>query len=203
MIELVFYLFAAILVVSSFMVVLLRNPVHSVLMLILAFFSASALFIVLGAEFIAMTLIIIYVGAVAVLFLFVVMMLNVNLATIKGGFSKNLPLALLVATLIFVQMFLAVSNSRTFVVQDSDETQTQVVSMLTNTEKLGLVLYTDYFLPFQLAGFILLTAMIGAIILTLVHDKNAKRQIIQRQVMRKREDSVELVEVKSGEGVKI
>lgn len=203
MIEFIFYLFSAVLVVASLMVVLLRNPVHSVLMLILSFFSAAALFILLGAEFIAMTLIIVYVGAVAVLFLFVVMMLNINIATIKGGFSKNLPLTVLVASLIFVQMFIAVSNSRTFVAQPTSEAVAPVVSMLSNTEKLGLVLYTDYFLPFQLSGFILLTAMIGAIILTLMHDKNAKRQNIKRQVMRTREESVELVEVKSGEGVKL
>jgi NADH-quinone oxidoreductase subunit J len=199
MIELLFYLFSITLVISSLLVVSLRNPVHAVLFLIFAFFNAAGIFIMLGAEFIAMTLIIVYVGAVAVLFLFVVMMLNVNVAELKQGFLRTMPLGVLVGTLIFLQLMIALSYSSSFfpniqAPKDLDE--------LTNTEQIGLVLYTDYFIPFQLAGLVLLVAMIGAIVLTLTHNKDTRRQIIADQV-RRTKDSVQLKDVKLREGVKL
>lgn len=200
MIDIVFYTFSSLLVLSAFMVVSLQNPVHSVLFLIFAFFNAAGLFILLGAEFIAMTLVIVYVGAVAVLFLFVVMMLNVNTTQLKQGFLKNAPLGLLLGIIMFFQIYIALSNSASFL---PNPLNPGVMPALTNTEQIGMILYTDYFIAFQLAGLVLLVAMIGAIVLTLTHSKDAKRQNITKQVMQRREDSVELVDVKIGAGVKI
>ncbi|MCE2993574.1 MAG: NADH-quinone oxidoreductase subunit J [Candidatus Jidaibacter sp.] len=199
MIELLFYLFSITLVISSLLVVSLRNPVHAVLFLIFAFFNAAGIFIMLGAEFIAMTLIIVYVGAVAVLFLFVVMMLNVNVAELKQGFLRTMPLGVLVGTLIFLQLMIALSYSSSFFPNIQAPTD---LDELTNTEQIGLVLYTDYFIPFQLAGLVLLVAMIGAIVLTLTHNKATRRQIIADQVQRTK-DSVQLKDVKLREGVKL
>jgi NADH-quinone oxidoreductase subunit J len=153
----------------------------------------------LGAEFIAMTLIIVYVGAVAVLFLFVVMMLNVNVAELKQGFLRTMPLGVLVGTLIFLQLMIALSYSSSFFPNIQAPTD---LDELTNTEQIGLVLYTDYFIPFQLAGLVLLVAMIGAIVLTLTHNKATRRQIIADQVQRTK-DSVQLKDVKLREGVKL
>lgn len=182
------------------MVVSLRNPVHSVLFLIFSFFNAAALFLLLGAEFIAMTLIIVYVGAVAVLFLFVVMMLNINVAQVKQGFLKNLPLGVGLGVLVFLQLYFALENSAAFLPQAAAVIEQPET---TNTELIGNVLYTDYFIAFQLAGLILLVAMIGAIVLTLTHGKDARRQDVTKQIMRRKEDCVELVDVKIREGVKI
>jgi NADH-quinone oxidoreductase subunit J len=173
--------------------------VHSVLFLIFTFFNAAALFLMLGAEFIGMLLIIVYVGAVAVLFLFVVMMLNINVAQLKMGFLKNAPLGIVLGAIMFFEIYIALSNSVSFL----PVPQTQSVSSLSNTERLGLVLYTDYFIVFQMAGIVLLVAMIGAIVLTLMHSKDSKRQDITKQVTRRREDSVELLDVKVGEGIKL
>lgn len=195
----VFYIFSALLVISSLMVISLRNTVHSVLFLIFAFFNAAGLFILLGAEFIAMTLIIVYVGAVAVLFLFVVMMLNINISQVRQGFAKNLPLALTLSFILAGLFFLAITNSVSMLPTPAGEMSSQI----TNTEMIGLVLYTNYFYVFQVAGIILLVAMVGAIVLTLTHSKNVKRQDIMKQVMRTKEESVELVEVEVGKGVKI
>lgn len=182
------------------MVVSLRNPVHSVLFLIFSFFNAAALFLLLGAEFIAMILIIVYVGAVAVLFLFVVMMLNINVAQVKQGFLKNLPLGVGLGVLVFLQLYFALENSAAFLPQAAAVIEQPET---TNTELIGHTLYTDYFIAFQLAGLILLVAMIGAIVLTLTHGKDARRQDVTKQIMRRKEDCVELVDVKVREGVKI
>jgi NADH-quinone oxidoreductase subunit J len=195
----VFYIFSALLVLAALMVISLRNTVHSVLFLIFAFFNAAALFILLGAEFIAMTLIIVYVGAVAVLFLFVVMMLNINITQVRQGFAKNLPLAITLSLILAGLFFLAITNSIAMLPTPAGEMSSQI----TNTEMIGLVLYTNYFYVFQVAGIILLVAMVGAIVLTLTHSKNVKRQDIMKQVMRTKEESVELVEVEVGKGVKI
>jgi NADH-quinone oxidoreductase subunit J len=200
MIELVFYSFAFFTVLSGLMVITLKNPVHSVLFLIFAFFNAAGLFILVGAEFIAMTLIIVYVGAVAVLFLFVVMMLNIDLSEARQGILKYLPLGLGLGFLIFIQI--------TYALQLSQEHLPELIkpaknNYLTNTEALGNVIYTKYFLIFQGAGIVLLVAMIGAIVLTLTHSTNVRRQNINKQVARTREQSVELVDMKSGEGVNI
>lgn len=200
MTELIFYLFGTLLTISGAMVITLRNPVHSVLFLIFAFFNAAALFIMIGAEFIAMILVIVYVGAVAVLFLFVVMMLNINIAQMKQGFLRYLPIGLGLALLIFVEILIAMNHSmegmpETPVVHNSHDT--------TNTAAIGHVLYTDYFYVFQASGVLLLIAMIGAIVLTLTHGKDARRQSIYKQVMRDPKETIELVKVTSGSGVKV
>ncbi len=205
MIDFIFYSFAFFTVLASVMVISLKNPVHAVLFLIFAFFNAAGLFILLGAEFIAMTLIIVYVGAVAVLFLFVVMMLNINIAEVRQGFLKYLPLGIGLGLLIFIQIYYALSISE----EAFPETVLPAASSnnigdgLTNTEALGRLIYTKYFLIFQGAGVILLIAMIGAIVLTLTHSKNVRRQDINKQISRTREQSVMLVDVKTGEGVNI
>jgi NADH-quinone oxidoreductase subunit J len=200
MIDLIFYSFAFFTVLSGLMVITLKNPVHAVLFLIFAFFNAAGLFILIGAEFIAMTLIIVYVGAVAVLFLFVVMMLNIDITEVRQGFLKYLPLGLGLGFLIFIQI--------TYALQLSKEALPELVApsknqYLTNTEALGHIIYTKYFLIFQGAGIVLLIAMVGAIVLTLTHSTNVRRQSIHQQVSRTREQSVMLVDVKSGEGVNI
>jgi NADH-quinone oxidoreductase subunit J len=199
MAEVIFYIFSVLLIFSAIMVISLKNPVQSVLFLIFAFFNAAGLFILLGAEFIAMTLIIVYVGAVAVLFLFVVMMLNINIAQLKQGFLRNLPLGIAIGGVIFTLIFLSIAPAQSFIPNPINT----IPSDLTNTEALGMVLYTYYFFAFEAAGVILLIAMIGAIILTLTHSKNAKRQSVYTQVKRSKEDSVELLDIKPGRGLKI
>ena len=200
--SLVFYAFAALVVFSGVMVIAARNPVHSVLFLIFAFFNAAGLFVLLGAEYLAMTLVIVYVGAVAVLFLFVVMMLDINFAEWRAGFIKRLPLGIIVAFLFFVQLggiFYASSlspidtASAAYPIPNAEE--------ITNTEAIGLLLYTDYIYAFQIAGLILLVGMIGAIVLTLRQREGVRKQVISKQLARTRADGVELVQVKSGEGI--
>lgn len=200
MVELVFYFFAFLMVFAGLMVISLKNPVHSVLFLIFAFFNAAGLFILLGAEFIAMTLVIVYVGAVAVLFLFVVMMLNINVAEMRQGFLKNLPLGIALGALMFIQINYALSLSEGVFAERV--AAGEVDSNITNTVALGRILYTEYFLIFQASGIILLVAMIGAIVLTLTHSKDVRRQSIEKQISRKREDSVTLMTVRSREGIK-
>ncbi|MDI9409193.1 MAG: NADH-quinone oxidoreductase subunit J [Candidatus Pacebacteria bacterium] len=200
-----FYFFAAICVASAVLVVTLRNPVHSVLFLILAFFNAAGLFVLLGAEFIAMTLVVVYVGAVAVLFLFVVMMLNIDKVGMKEGFQKYLPIGGIVCAILLAELILAGFGIRAAAGEAAGAASGAVVppaSTLTNTEQLGMVLYTDYFILFQSAGMILLVAMIGAITLTLRHHPRVKRQNVGDQVARDSKSTVRLVKVKSGEGVK-
>jgi len=190
-----FYIFATITCLAGLMVVTARNPVHSVLFLILAFFNAAGLFILLGAEFLAMLLVVVYVGAVAVLFLFVVMMLDINYSELREGFQKYMPLGLGVAALLLAEILLTLFS------QAELRSTTTATSDTHNTLELGRVLYTDYIYLFQLAGLILLVAMIGAITLTLRKRPGVRRQVITTQNNRTREESVAVVQVKSGEGV--
>ncbi len=198
-----FYLMAAVTVAAGFCVVSARNPVHSVLWLILAFFSAAGLFVLLGAEFLAMLLVVVYVGAVAVLFLFVVMMLDVDFASLRQGFARYMPLGLLIAVFLAAEMVLvATTVSRQGAAKDS---LTPMASgrgeTLWNAEAIGRVLYTDYIYFFQAAGLVLLVAMIGAIVLTLRHKPGVKRQIIMNQVLRTPATGMTLVNPKPGEGI--
>jgi NADH-quinone oxidoreductase subunit J len=197
-----FYLFAAVMIASAFMVVAAKNPVHSVLFLILAFVNAAGLFLLLGAEFLAMILVVVYVGAVAVLFLFVVMMLDVDFTELRQGFLQYLPVGALVGLIFLVELVLVVG---TWIASPAlmKATEAPVVSVerVTNTEAIGLVLYTTYIHYFQLAGIVLLVAMIGAIVLTLRHKPNVKRQDIARQVGRTTENSIEVVKVRPGQGI--
>lgn len=198
----VFYLFAAVTVLSAVMVISSRNPVHSVFFLILAFFNSAGLFVLLRAEYIAMTLVIVYVGAVAVLFLFVVMMLDINFAELRQGFLRYLPMGLSMAGIVLFELL--------FIIYVSLSKPTDIVrarqyipdsSEMSNTHAIGNVLYTYYLYPFQLAGIILLVAMIGAITLTLRSRPGVRKQVISKQLARKREDSVAIVKVQSGEGI--
>ena len=193
--SLFFYLFAGITLLSGLMVISSKNPVHSVLFLILAFFNAAGLFVLLGAEFLAMLLVVVYVGAVAVLFLFVVMMLDINFVELREGFQKYMPLGLGVGGLLLAELFITVFARASL--------KTDVIPMdgPHNTAAIGLVLYTDYVYLFQLAGLILLVAMIGAITLTLRKREGVRKQVIQEQNSRQRAQSVEVVSVETGKGV--
>jgi NADH-quinone oxidoreductase subunit J len=193
-----FYLFAAIMVGSGLMVIWARNPVHAVLFLILAFFNAAGLFVLLGAEFLAMILVVVYVGAVAVLFLFVVMMLDVDFAELRAGFIRYAPLGALVGLIVLVELVMVVLSN---VVQPGALTTAPaapIPSGVTNTEALGRVLYTRYAYFFEGAGLILLVAMIGAIVLTLRHKEGVKRQSIATQVARRKSAAVKVVKVAPG-----
>ena len=196
-----FYLFAFILVASAFMVISSRNPVHSVLFLILAFVNAAGLFILIRAEFLALILVVVYVGAVAVLFLFVVMMLDVDFVELRQGFLQYLPVGLLIG-LIFLAELVLVLGSWAIGPGISTLAQNAVMAYPRgNTYALGQVLYTDYIYYFQIAGFVLLVAMIGAIVLTLRHKPNVKRQNISAQVARTAKDAIEVVKVRPGQGI--
>jgi len=198
---LLFYIFAAILLVSAAMVVSARNPVHSVLFLILAFFNAAALFLIAGAEFLAMILVVVYVGAVAVLFLFVVMMLDVDFAALKEGFTRYLPLGAFVAGVLAIEMaVVAIGVSTSGAAAKNASPQASLVGV-TNAETIGRVLYTNYVYYFQAAGLVLLVAMIGAIVLTMKHRDNIRRQVIADQVARTPATGVRVVSIKSGEGI--
>ena len=190
-----FYVFAAVTVLSAAMVVVARNPVHSVLYLILAFFNSAALFLLMGAEFIAMILVIVYVGAVAVLFLFVVMMLDINLAEIKEGFLKYLPVGAMIGLVLSAELIFAVT-----VAGDSGAARA-VPSAIGNTRALGQLIYTHYIYLFQAAGMVLLVAMIGAIVLTLRTRPGVRRQSIARQIARRKDEAVQVVKVPTGGGV--
>jgi NADH-quinone oxidoreductase subunit J len=194
-----FYLFSIVMIASAFMVIAARNPVHSVLFLILAFVNASGLFVLVGAEFLAMILVVVYVGAVAVLFLFVVMMLDVDFAELKQGFLQYLPLGALIGIVVAVELILVVGGWS--VAPGARATNAPAITALSNTEALGLVLYTRHVYFFQAAGFVLLTAMIGAIVLTLRHKPDVKRQDISEQNARTREEAVEIKKVPSRAGV--
>lgn len=195
----VFYVLAAITVASGVMVISARNPVHSVLFLILAFFNSAGLFILIGAEFLAMILVVVYVGAVAVLFLFVVMMLDINFVRLREGFMQFLPVGVLVGVILLAELVLVGGTW----VADSETTAPAVgvASGVTNTEALGRLLYTEYFYLFQAAGLILLVAIIGAITLTLRHRETVRRQDIGRQVARERSATLELRKVRPGSGL--
>ena len=195
-----FYVLSVITVASAAFVVTQRNPVHSVLFLILTFFTAAGLFVLLGAEFLAMLLVVVYVGAVAVLFLFVVMLLDVDFSSLRAGFAQYLPLGLVVAAFLLAEMILvatAVADKGVHI-----QTGPSAPAAVTNTEAIGRVLYTDYAYFFQAAGMILLVAMIGAIVLTLRHRPGVKRQDVGRQVARTPGTGMAVVkDVKVGEGV--
>lgn len=197
-----FYLFAAICVAAAFMVISARNPVHSVLFLILAFVSSAGLFVLLGAEFLAFILVVVYVGAVAVLFLFVVMMLDVDFAELRSGFLAYLPVGALIGVILLIELIL-VLGSWVITPQVAAHITTPIppLNEVSNIEALGLVLYTKYVYFFQAAGVILLIAMIGAIVLTLQHKVGIKRQSIAAQVGRTRAQSVEIKQVESGKGL--
>ena len=198
---LAFYLFAALAVASGVMVISARNPVHSVLFLILAFFNAAGLFVLIGAEFLAMVLVIVYVGAVAVLFLFVVMMLDINFAELREGFLQYLPIGALIGLILAAELILIFGTW--IVAPESGQTLTAPIlppDQVTNTHALGQIIYTDYIYLFQASGLILLIAMIGAIVLTLRHRPGVRRQKIADQVSRRREDVVEVRDITTGSG---
>ncbi len=195
-----FYLFAISAITGGLFTVISRQPVHSVLWLILAFLSSAGLFVLLGAEFVAMLLIIVYVGAVAVLFLFVVMMLDVDFAELKAEMARYMPLALLIGLVILMQFVMAFGAWDSAQGIEANLAQ-PVPSDRHNTEALGVILYDQYFLLFQLAGLILLVAMIGAIVLTLRHRQDIKRQDIVGQMMRDPAKAMELKDVKPGQGL--
>jgi len=195
-----FYLFALCTITGGLFTVISRNPVHSVLWLILAFLSSAGLFVLLGAEFVAMLLVIVYVGAVAVLFLFVVMMLDVDFAELKAEMAQYMPLALLIGVVLLMQLAMA------FGAWEFADTAQSARAAITpadehNTAALGLILYDQYFLLFQLAGLILLVAMVGAIVLTLRHRKDVKRQNILAQMYRDPAKAMKLKDVKPGQGL--
>ena len=197
-----FYIFATILVGSAVMVVFSKNPVHSVLFLILAFFNAAGLFVLLGAEFVAMILVIVYVGAVAVMFLFVVMMLDINFTELRKGVQDYLPIGLLIGFILLVEMVVIVGGwSMTDGIATTIMAPTPPINEVTNTDAIGRILYTDYIYLFQLAGLILLVAMIGAIVLTHRKRPGVKKQKIGDQVRRRRAQAFEAVDVKPGEGI--
>ena len=195
-----FYLFSAIMLGSAFMVISSRNPVHSVLFLILAFFNAAGLFLLLGAEFLAMLLLIVYVGAVAVLFLFVVMMLDVDFAEMRQGILQYMPIGAVVGIIMLLELLLVAGS---FVISPhvAGGSAVPIAEGISNTKALGEVIYTRYVFVFQAAGGVLLVAMIGAIVLTLQHRPNVKRQNAAKQTRRKRHEGVEVVSVKSGQGL--
>lgn len=195
-----FYLFALCTVTGGLFTVVSRNPVHSVLWLILTFLSSAGLFVLLGAEFVAMLLVIVYVGAVAVLFLFVVMMLDVDFAELKAEMAQYLPLGLLIGLVLLMQLSMALG---VWSVADTAEAARVAVTPAEthNTAALGLLIYDQYFLLFQLAGLILLVAMIGAIVLTLRHRKDVKRQDVLAQMYRDPALAMELKDVKPGQGL--
>ena len=198
--DLFFYLFAGLAVLSGAMVIMARNPVHAVLFLILAFFNAAGLFVLLGAEFLAMLLIIVYVGAVAVLFLFVVMMLDVDFAELRAGFIKNAPLGLLVAGMVLAELIvvLGVKLVQPTALAKAAAPIPAAAAKIGNTEALGRVIYTQYVYFFEAAGLILFVAMIGAIVLTLRHKEGVRRQSIAAQVARNPKTAMEVVKVPSG-----
>ena len=195
-----FYVFAGVCVASAVMVIVSRNPVHSVLYLILAFVNASGLFILMGAEFLGMMLIVVYVGAVAVLFLFVIMMLDVDFVELREGFMQYLPIGLVIGGIFVFELLLAVGG---WVINPSvtKNITAAIPTNISNTEALGLVLYTKYIHYFQLAGMVLLVAMIGAIVLTLRHKANIKRQDINVQNARTPELAMAIRKVASGQGL--
>ena len=199
---LTFYLFSAVILLSSLMVISAKNPVHSVLFLILSFLNAAGIFVILHAEFLAMILIIVYVGAVAVLFLFVVMMLDIKSSISKENILQYMPIGLLVGLVFIAELVIVLINTKL------DLTSIQILSNpmsnfvgQSNTEAIGSVLYTNYILYFQLSGIILLVAMIGSIVLTLREREGVKRQIISEQLERR--GKIYLVDVKSGEGIDV
>ena len=198
-----FWIFAVVAVLSGILVVANRNPVYSVLFLILAFFNAAALFVLIGAEFIAMILVIVYVGAVAVLFLFVVMMLDINMAKLKEGFLDYLPIGAMIGVAMLAEILFGLGvwgSGASDTVQAFNRAGIQPVTV-DNTRAIGQVLYTQYFYLFQVAGLVLLVAMIGAIVLTLRSRPGVRRQRVSDQLYRSKEETMTVVKVASREGV--
>ncbi len=204
---LAFYLFATVAVASAFMVIAARNPVYSVLFLILTFFNSAGLFVLLGAEFLALILVVVYVGAVAVLFLFVVMMLDVDFAELSEGFLQYMPIGATIGLILLLELILVFGASATLPANliGRQNIEGAVLSVtpekMSNAEAIGRVLYTDYIYFFQAAGAVLLVAMIGAIVLTLVPSSNPRRQDIAAQNLRGKDDGLEKVDVKPGQGL--
>ncbi len=194
--SLFFYIFAGVTCLAGLMVISSRNPVHSVLFLILAFFNSAGLFVLLGAEFLAMLLVVVYVGAVAVLFLFVVMMLDINFAELREGFQRYMPLGLGVGGILLTEILFVFFN------REEMPENVNLLSEVSNTRALGRVLYTDYIYLFQVAGLILLVAMIGAITLTLRRRENVRKQLISNQNDRTREETIQVVKVTNRVGVR-
>ncbi len=198
-----FYLFSAIAIASAVMVIASRNPVHSVLFLILTFFNAAGLFLLLGAEFLAMILVVVYVGAVAVLFLFVVMMLDIDFAELREGILQYAPFGMVVGLILFTELALVVGawGLAPEITQVIAAPAPSAAAQVSNTEALGQILYTRYIYFFQMAGLVLLVAMIGAIVLTLRHKEGVKRQSISEQNARTPATAVEVRKVKPGQGI--
>lgn len=196
-----FYLLALVSVASAGCVVAARNPVHSVLFLITTFFSAAGLFVLMGAEFLAMLLVVVYVGAVAVLFLFVVMMLNVDFSEFRKGFARYMPVGGLVAGVLLIEMIMVSSIVATRGAAARNDAPFVSGAGISNTEAIGRVLYTDYVYFFQAAGLVLLVAMIGAIVLTLRRRTGVRKQVIADQVGRTPATGMDIVQIKSGAGV--
>ena len=200
--SLAFYLFAFMAVVGALNVIFQRNPVHSVLWLIFTFFNAAGLFVLLGAEFVAMILVVVYVGAVAVLFLFVVMMLDINIVVMREGFLRYMPVGALIGVVLLIELALVFGG---WAISPAAEglRVTPIVAGVSNTQALGLVLYTKYAYLFQVSGIILLVAMIGAIVLTHRRRAGPRRQTIENQVNRSAADTLEIVKVQTGRGVSL
>ncbi len=198
-----FYIFAALLIASAAMVIFARNPVHSVLWLIVAFFNAAGLMVLIGAEFIAMLLVIVYVGAVAVLFLFVVMMLNIDFAELRAGFVKNVPLGLMLAVVLVAELVLGIGAYKAGAVKLGTPDGAAAVSDVPNIEAIGNLLYSKYIFLFESAGLILLVAMVGAIVLTHRKSHSAKAQNITSQNMRRPQDATRNVNQSVGQGVEL
>ncbi len=195
-----FYFFSAILIGAAFMVIAARNPVHSVLFLILSFFNAAALFVLLGAEFLAMILVVVYVGAVAVLFLFVVMMLDVDFAKLRRGAQQYLLPGIAVGLVLALELIFAIALRWTITPHAIAAAAAAAPAGVSNTVALGRILYTDYIYYFQIAGLVLLVAMIGAIVLTLRKRPGVRRQSVRRQVSRTPADAMTLIDVEPGQG---
>ena len=197
-----FYLFAGVTLASAFMVISSRNPVHSVLFLILAFVNSAGLFLMAGAEFLALLLIVVYVGAVAVLFLFVVMMLDIDVAQLREGFLQYLPIGMLIAAIVLAELLMVLGGWVLAPGAASNVSEPMPdPAMISNIEALGNILYTKHIFFFQIAGMILLVAMVGAIVLTLRHKENVRRQNISVQVARTKETAIEVVKVETGKGI--
>ncbi len=199
---LMFYIFSAVCVLSGLMVITARNPVHSVLFLILAFFNAAGLFVLLGAEFLAMILVVVYVGAVAVLFLFVVMMLDIDFVNLRKGIHQNIVPGALIGLVLLAELAMFVDMGwSSGAAAPASMMMMKAAPAASNTQALGLLIYTKYFYAFQISGLILLVAMIGAIVLTLRGRENVRRQQISTQIARQRSQSIEIVKVPTGSGV--
>lgn len=198
---LAFYVFAAITILSGLMVVTARNPVHSVLWLILAFFNSAGLFVLMGAEFLAMVLVVVYVGAVAVLFLFVVMMLDINFRNLRQGATNYAMIGGIIGVILLLELIFLLGSAAVLPKDVAGSHPAPAFDMMTNTHALGHILYTDYFYLFQAAGLVLLVAMIGAIVLTLRQREGVRKQSVAAQMDRRAQDTLEVVKVQTGQGV--